>query len=84
MQQQQAQVDAIGHDIDNSNAAITKARVAIKTNGRNLKKCQDKIVSFESEVEETERRIQELKGVLTSLEDEAKEVLEKQEEIKVK
>ena len=83
MQQQQAQVDAICQDIDTCNAAITKASVAIKTNGRNLKKCQDKIVSLESEVGETETRIQELKGVLTSLEDEAKEVLDKQEEIKV-
>lgn len=82
MQQQQAQVDAICSEIDSSQAAITKATVAIKTNGRNLKKSQDKISSLENELGDTEKKIEEVKGQLTALEVEATEVLNKQEKIK--
>ena len=83
MQQQQAHVDSICSEIDTSQAAITKARVAIKTNGRNLKKCQDKITSLENELSDTEKKIEEVKGQLTALEEEAKEILDKQEKVKV-
>ena len=83
MQSQQDQVDAICSEMDSSQAAITKASVAIKTNGRNLKKCEDKISSLEGELEDTERRIVEVKGQLKALEEEAKDILEKQEKLKV-
>lgn len=84
MQQQQAQVDAVCKEMDKARDAVTKANVAIKTNGRNTKKSRDKVSSLEKEVEETEGRIGELQETLTSLEEEAKAVIEQQEELRVR
>ncbi len=83
MQTQQARVDAICSEVDASQAAITKATVAIKTNGRNLKKCSEKIASLEGELTDTECKREEAKAQMSALEDEAKEVMEKQEKSKV-
>ena len=50
---------------------------------RNTKKCQSKIASQEKEVTTIEQSIDELKKVLTELEEEAKENIDKQEEVQV-
>lgn len=111
VQQQQSQLAAVGKELDATSAAITKAKVAIKSAERNCKKCQEKVASLEREVEETEARIKEVKvseegghewyiyiwlqlsiycfssspqGVLSSLEEEAKGIIAKQEEIHVR
>ena len=83
MQEQQAQVDAVNKEMDKTRDAMTKANVAIKTAGRNTKKCRDKVGSLEKEVDETERRIGELQGTLTALEDEAKAIIERHDELRV-
>ena len=84
MQQQQAQVDAVSKEMDKARDATTKANVAIKTAGRNTKKSQDKVNSLEKEVEETEKRISEVQETLTALEEEAKEVIQHQGELRVR
>ena len=83
MQEQQAQVDAVNREMDKAREVKTKASVAIKTAGRNTKKCQDKVNSLEKEVEETEKRIKEVQETLSALEEEAKEVIQNQEELRV-
>ena len=83
MQQQQAQVDAVSKEMDKTRDTMTKANVAIKTAGRNTKKCRDKVGSLEKEVGETERRIGELQETLSALEEEAKAVIEQQDELRV-
>ena len=84
MQEQQAQVDAVCREMDKTREAMTKASVAIKTAARNTKKCQDKVNSLEKEVEEKEKRIKEVQETLTGLEEEAKEVIQHQEELRVR
>ena len=81
MQQQQAQLDKVVKEIDGSNAAITKAKVAIKTAERNTNKCKDKIASLEKDLENLEAKIEETKGGLTNLEEEARGVVAKQQGI---
>ena len=83
MQEQQAQVDAVSREMDMARDTMTKAKVAIKTAGRNTKKCQEKVNSLQSEVEETEKRINELQETLTALEEEAKGVIQHQEDLRV-
>lgn len=51
---------------------------------RNTTKCQGKIASLEKEVTATEQSIGELKSTLTELEEEAKEIILKQEEHQVR
>lgn len=79
IQQQQAHVDKVKKEIDQTIVNINKATVTIKTSERNAKKCENKIKSLESERSSTEKKTEELFAELTNLEEEAKEAIEKQE-----
>ncbi|KAL5490795.1 hypothetical protein EMCRGX_G015979 [Ephydatia muelleri] len=81
LQQQQAQLDKVVKEMDGSNEAITKAKVAIKTAERNTKKCKEKITSLEKDLATLEAKVEETKGVLTNLEEEARDIVAKQQGI---
>ena len=51
---------------------------------RNAGKSRKKIASLEEELKEMDGRKEGLKGTLTALEDEAREILDKQKEIRVR
>jgi structural maintenance of chromosome 4 len=78
---QQAMVDKLVKEIDDANAVITKATVGIKTNERDVKKCSDKISSLERDLASTQAKLEDLKAVLTQLEEEATVIVARQKEI---
>ncbi|MGH0161302.1 UNVERIFIED_CONTAM: hypothetical protein FKN15_049082 [Acipenser sinensis] len=68
---QQDRLDKINKEIDDCASAITKAQVAIKTAGRNLKKSEDAVTRTEQEIVENDKAVEELTGELKKLEEEA-------------
>ncbi|MGH0163120.1 UNVERIFIED_CONTAM: hypothetical protein FKN15_044639 [Acipenser sinensis] len=68
---QQDKLDKINKEIDDCASAITKAQVAIKTAGRNLKKSEDAVTRTEQEIVENDKAVEELTGELKKLEEEA-------------
>uniref|UniRef100_H3AP89 Structural maintenance of chromosomes protein 4 n=1 Tax=Latimeria chalumnae TaxID=7897 RepID=H3AP89_LATCH len=72
---QQDRLDKINKDIDEFTSEITKAQVAIKTSGRNLKKAEDSVTRTEQEMAENEKAIQDLTEELQKLEEEATVVM---------
>ena len=50
---------------------------------RNAKKCQDKISSLEKELESLRKKMDSAQGELESLEEEAREALQRREEVVV-
>ncbi|XP_072248446.1 structural maintenance of chromosomes protein 4 isoform X1 [Leuresthes tenuis] len=72
---QQDKLDKINKELDDCSSIITKARVAIKTADRNLKKCEESVARVQSELEENEQRMAELTQHLKKLEDEAGEIM---------
>uniref|UniRef100_A0A8C2HN70 Structural maintenance of chromosomes protein n=1 Tax=Cyprinus carpio TaxID=7962 RepID=A0A8C2HN70_CYPCA len=67
---QQDKLDQINTQLDECSSAITKAQVAIKTAGRNLKKSEDSVSQLEKEMGENEKLTEELTEQLKKLEEE--------------
>uniref|UniRef100_A0A667XW49 Structural maintenance of chromosomes protein n=2 Tax=Myripristis murdjan TaxID=586833 RepID=A0A667XW49_9TELE len=72
---QQDKLDKVNKELDDCSSAITKAQVAIKTAGRNLKKCEETVSRVQGELEENEKSMAELTEQLKKLEDEAGEIM---------
>ncbi|XP_033883986.1 structural maintenance of chromosomes protein 4-like [Acipenser ruthenus] len=72
---QQDKLDKINKEIDDCASAITKAQVAIKTAGRNLKKSEDTVTRTEQEIVENDKAVEDLTGELKKLEEEATVVM---------
>uniref|UniRef100_A0A669C2F7 Structural maintenance of chromosomes protein n=1 Tax=Oreochromis niloticus TaxID=8128 RepID=A0A669C2F7_ORENI len=72
---QQDKLDKINKELDECSSTITKAQVAIKTAGRNLKKFEESLACVQRELEENEKSIAELTEQLKKLEDEAGEIM---------
>uniref|UniRef100_A0AAR2INF9 Structural maintenance of chromosomes protein n=1 Tax=Pygocentrus nattereri TaxID=42514 RepID=A0AAR2INF9_PYGNA len=72
---QQDKLDKVNKELDECSSAITKAQVAIKTAGRNLKKSEDIVARLEAEIAENEKLMEELMEVLKKLEDQAGEIM---------
>uniref|UniRef100_A0A1A7YGY2 Structural maintenance of chromosomes protein n=1 Tax=Iconisemion striatum TaxID=60296 RepID=A0A1A7YGY2_9TELE len=72
---QQDKLDKINKELDDCSSIITKAKVAIKTADRNLKKCEEGIARVQGELEENEKLMVELTEQLKKLEDEAGEIM---------
>ncbi|XP_041125868.1 structural maintenance of chromosomes protein 4 [Polyodon spathula] len=75
LKSQQDNLDKINKEIDDCASAITKAQVAIKTAGRNLKKAEDAVTRTEQEIVENDNTVEELTGELKKLEEEATVVM---------
>uniref|UniRef100_A0A3B3TZR2 Structural maintenance of chromosomes protein n=1 Tax=Poecilia latipinna TaxID=48699 RepID=A0A3B3TZR2_9TELE len=72
---QQDKLDKINKELDDCSSIITKAKVAIKTADRNLKKCEESVARVQAELEENEKLMAELTEQLKKLEDEAGEIM---------
>ncbi|XP_016088257.1 structural maintenance of chromosomes protein 4-like [Sinocyclocheilus grahami] len=73
---QQDKLDQISTQLDECSSAITKAQVAIKTAGRNLKKSEDSVSQLEKEMGENEKLMEELTEQLKKLEEAAGEIMQ--------
>uniref|UniRef100_A0A672NYY8 Structural maintenance of chromosomes protein 4 n=1 Tax=Sinocyclocheilus grahami TaxID=75366 RepID=A0A672NYY8_SINGR len=73
---QQDKLDQINTQLDECSSAITKAQVAIKTAGRNLKKSEDSVSQLEKEMGENEKLMEELTEQLKKLEEAAGEIMQ--------
>uniref|UniRef100_A0A8C1J465 Structural maintenance of chromosomes protein n=1 Tax=Cyprinus carpio TaxID=7962 RepID=A0A8C1J465_CYPCA len=73
---QQDKLDQINTQLDECSSAITKAQVAIKIAGRNLKKSEDSVSQLEKEMGENEKLTEELTEQLKKLEEEAGEIMQ--------
>uniref|UniRef100_A0A667YD20 Structural maintenance of chromosomes protein 4 n=1 Tax=Myripristis murdjan TaxID=586833 RepID=A0A667YD20_9TELE len=80
---QQDKLDKVNKELDDCSSAITKAQVAIKTAGRNLKKCEETVSRVQGELEENEKSMAELTEQLKKLEDEAGEIMKACQEAEV-
>ncbi|XP_033953366.1 structural maintenance of chromosomes protein 4 isoform X1 [Pseudochaenichthys georgianus] len=72
---QQDKLDKISKELDDCSSIITKAKVAIKTADRNLKKCEESVSREQAELEDNEKSMAELTEQLKKLEDEAGDVM---------
>uniref|UniRef100_A0A3P9N039 Structural maintenance of chromosomes protein 4 n=1 Tax=Poecilia reticulata TaxID=8081 RepID=A0A3P9N039_POERE len=72
---QQDKLDKINKELDDCSSIITKAKVAIKTADRNLKKCEESVARVQAELKENEKLMAELTEQLKKLEDEAGEIM---------
>ncbi|XP_038162297.1 structural maintenance of chromosomes protein 4 isoform X2 [Cyprinodon tularosa] len=72
---QQDKLDKINKELDDCSSIITKAKVAIKTADRNLKKSEESVSRIQGELEENEKLMTELTEKLKKLEDEAGEIM---------
>uniref|UniRef100_A0A3P8WMI5 Structural maintenance of chromosomes protein n=1 Tax=Cynoglossus semilaevis TaxID=244447 RepID=A0A3P8WMI5_CYNSE len=77
---QQDKLDKINKELDDCSSTITKAKVAIKTADRNLKKSEESVSRVQEELEENEKLMLELTEQLKKLEDEAGETMKACEE----
>ncbi|RXN10880.1 structural maintenance of chromosomes 4 isoform X1 [Labeo rohita] len=73
---QQDKLDQINTQLDECSSAVTKAQVAIKTAGRNLKKSEDSVSQLEKEIGENEKLMEELTEQLKKLEEQAGEIMQ--------
>uniref|UniRef100_A0A8C3G4T9 Structural maintenance of chromosomes protein n=1 Tax=Cyclopterus lumpus TaxID=8103 RepID=A0A8C3G4T9_CYCLU len=80
---QQDKLDKVNKELDDCSSTITKAKVAIKTADRNLKKCEESVSRVQKEQEENEKSMVELTEQLKKLEDEAGEVMKACQEAEV-
>ncbi|MBN3310461.1 SMC4 protein, partial [Amia calva] len=71
----QDKLDKINKEIDDCSSAITKAQVAIKTAGRNLKKSEDAVTRTEQETVENDKAMEDLTEELKKLEEAATVVM---------
>uniref|UniRef100_A0A8B9LKS4 Structural maintenance of chromosomes protein n=1 Tax=Astyanax mexicanus TaxID=7994 RepID=A0A8B9LKS4_ASTMX len=72
---QQDKLDKVNKELDECSSAITKAQVAIKTAGRNLKKSEEIVERLETETKENEKLMEELMEQLKKLEEQAGEIM---------
>uniref|UniRef100_A0A673XB72 Structural maintenance of chromosomes protein 4 n=1 Tax=Salmo trutta TaxID=8032 RepID=A0A673XB72_SALTR len=72
---QQDKLDKVNKELDDCSSAITKAQVAIKTAGRNLKKCEEGVSRLEGELVENEKSLGDLTEHLKRLEEAAGEIM---------
>uniref|UniRef100_A0A4W4FM36 Structural maintenance of chromosomes protein n=1 Tax=Electrophorus electricus TaxID=8005 RepID=A0A4W4FM36_ELEEL len=72
---QQDKLDKVNKELDECSSAITKAQVAIKTAGRNLKRSEEAVERLQSEIAENKKIMQELTEQLKMLEDQAGEIM---------
>ncbi|CAJ1065334.1 structural maintenance of chromosomes protein 4 isoform X1 [Xyrichtys novacula] len=72
---QQDKLDKVNAELDDCSSTITKAKVAIKTADRNLKKCEESVNRLQSELEENEKAMEEFTEKLKKLEEEAGEII---------
>ncbi|XP_069004313.1 structural maintenance of chromosomes protein 4 isoform X1 [Embiotoca jacksoni] len=72
---QQDKLDKLNKDLDDCSSTVTKARVAIKTADRNLKKCEESAARLQKELEDNDKSMAQLAEQLKKLEDEAGQVM---------
>ncbi|XP_061639069.1 structural maintenance of chromosomes protein 4 [Phyllopteryx taeniolatus] len=72
---QQDKLDNINKALDECSSSITKAKVAIKTAHRNLKKCEESVTRVQTELEHNRKSLAEFTEQLKKLEDEAGEIM---------
>ncbi|XP_037533454.1 structural maintenance of chromosomes protein 4 [Nematolebias whitei] len=72
---QQDKLDKINKELDDCSSIITKAKVAIKTADRNLKKCEEGIARVQGDLEKGEKLLVKLNEQLKTLEEEAGEII---------
>ncbi|KAM4589862.1 structural maintenance of chromosomes protein 4 isoform 1-T1 [Fundulus diaphanus] len=77
---QQDKLDKINKELDECSAVINKAKVAITTADRNVKKCEENIVRVQEKLEENKTLLTELTEQLKKLEDEAGEIMRANQE----
>ncbi|KAA0702502.1 Structural maintenance of chromosomes protein 4 [Triplophysa tibetana] len=73
---QQDKLDKINTQLDECSSSVTKAQVAIKTAGRNLKKCEESVSQLEKDVRDNETLMEELTEQLKKLEEQAGEIMQ--------
>ncbi|XP_062409333.1 structural maintenance of chromosomes protein 4 [Sardina pilchardus] len=72
---QQDKLDTVNKGLDECASASTKAQVAIKTAGRNLKKSEEAVAKVAQELEENKRTMEELTELLKQLEEQAGDIM---------
>ncbi|XP_077422649.1 structural maintenance of chromosomes protein 4 [Vanacampus margaritifer] len=77
---QQDKLDDINKSLDKCSSTVTKAKVAIKTADRNLKKCEDGVARVQAELEDNEKSLAALTEQQKRLEEEAVEIMKTGEE----
>ncbi|XP_077396706.1 structural maintenance of chromosomes protein 4 [Festucalex cinctus] len=77
---QQDKLDDINKALDKCSSTVTKAKVAIKTADRNLKKCEDGVARVQAELEDNEKSLAALMERQKQLEDEAMTIMKAGEE----
>ncbi|KAM6961494.1 LOW QUALITY PROTEIN: structural maintenance of chromosomes protein 4 [Aplochiton taeniatus] len=75
LKSQQDKLDKVNKELDECSSAITKAQVAIKTAGRNLKKCEEGVSRVQQELEENVTSMADLTERLQKLEVEAGDIM---------
>ncbi|KAI7800473.1 structural maintenance of chromosomes protein 4 [Triplophysa rosa] len=73
---QQDKLDKINTQLDECSSSITKAQVAIKTAGRNLKKCEESVSQLDKDVGDNETLMEVLTEQLKKLEEQAGEIMQ--------
>lgn len=73
---QQDKLDQINTQLDECSSSITKAQVAIKTAGRNLKKYEESVSQLEKDIRDSEMLMEELTEQLKKLEEQAGEIMQ--------
>ncbi|XP_039509913.1 structural maintenance of chromosomes protein 4 [Pimephales promelas] len=72
---QQDKLDQINTQLDQCSSAVTKAQVAIKTAGRNLKKSEESVCQLEQEMGENAALMEQLTEQLKKLEEQAGDIM---------
>lgn len=73
-------VDRLEKQITKINGDITKTNVAVKTAGRNIVACEEKIESIKKEIVDSKERESQLRSELEALTNEAREMIENKDE----
>jgi structural maintenance of chromosome 4 len=74
-------IDSLKKELSVTNNILVKNQVALKTNARNLEKCEAKVTSLENEIDQCHETITQLKESMKAMETEAKEVTKMYEEL---
>ncbi|XP_057694289.1 structural maintenance of chromosomes protein 4 [Corythoichthys intestinalis] len=72
---QQDKLDKINKSLDECTSTITKAKVAVKTADRNLKKCEENLARVQAELDDIEKSLVKFTEQLRELEEEAGQIM---------
>jgi structural maintenance of chromosome 4 len=76
---QQAHIDAIDKELKEASAGIVKSTAAIKNNSRNVKKCAEKLLSLEGNVEKITKNIEDMEIEMEELKKESNEIIQEKD-----